>query len=64
MEKPYLIRMKQERSELSERISKLAEFTNTPEALDMPWGSRILLLEQLKHMSAYLLVLDKRIYWD
>ena len=58
----YIQRVKTERNELKERLSKLNEFIYSEKSKEIDFDDVALLIEQSVHMKNYLEVLDRRLW--
>lgn len=57
----YRIRMLEESSELTKRVTKLEAFTETETYLLLPWTDRHMIQNQLRAMQSYSRILQQRI---
>lgn len=58
---PHEQQLVEERNQLSERVDKLQEFTNTAVFKSLDVTEQCLMYEQLNHMKIYLGILNRRL---
>lgn len=57
---PHEWRAMQERDDLAGKVGRLNVFLTSPQAAEIPEAERILMIEQMAHMRAYLDTLNRR----